>query len=93
MTTPSPLLCHRCGAELIPGQGNFYIVRIEAFADPTPADITAEDLQRDLRAEIERLLKQMESSSQQELMDQVHRKLLIHLCRPCYASWIENPAR
>ncbi len=31
-----PGLCHRCAAVLTPGDGSFYVVRIEAFADPSP---------------------------------------------------------
>ena len=92
MTSPSSLLCHRCGVELVPGKGNFYVIRIEAFADPTPADITAEDLERDWRVEMQRLIDQMRENSEQELMDQVYRRLFIHLCRPCYDKWIESPA-
>jgi hypothetical protein len=34
----SPLLCARCGVELTPGKGDFYVVRIEAVADPTPVN-------------------------------------------------------
>ena len=26
----------------------------------------------------------------QEAMDEVHRRLTIHLCRPCYRGWIES---
>ena len=37
-----PVLCHRCGVELTPGAGNFYVVCIEAFADPSPPIISAE---------------------------------------------------
>jgi hypothetical protein len=39
-----PLLCDRCGVELTPGKGDFYVVRIEAVADPTPPRFTEEDL-------------------------------------------------
>ena len=28
-----PLLCARCGVELTPGKGDFYVVKIEAWAD------------------------------------------------------------
>ncbi len=86
-----PLLCHRCGAELEPGKGEFYVVRIEAFADPTPPNITAEDLRRDIPAEIERLLASMRDLSEQEAMDQVYRKLTLYLCTACYRRWIEHP--
>jgi len=30
------LSCAKCGAELTPGKGDFYVVRIEAVADPSP---------------------------------------------------------
>ena len=86
----SPLLCYRCGAELSPGRAELYIVRIEAFADPT-VTITEEDLQRDIRAEIKRLVETMSHLSEQEAMDQVYRKLTIYLCNACYREWIENP--
>jgi len=86
------LFCHRCGAVLEPGKGNFYVVRIEAFADPTPPDIPDADQCPDPGAEIDRLIDEMRNMSEQELMDQVYRRLTIHLCGTCYADWIENPA-
>ena len=86
-----PLLCHRCGAVLEPGEGNFYVVRIEAFADPSPPNLTDEDLERDFAAEIDRISRELSKLSEQEAMDQVYRKLTIFLCRACYEDWIENP--
>lgn len=86
-----PLLCARCSVELTPGTGDFYVVRIEAFADSTPPVFSAEDLQRDARAEIERLLDEMRELSERELLDQVYRHLILYLCGPCYRQWIEDP--
>jgi hypothetical protein len=91
MDERTPLLCHRCGCDLAPGRGNFYVVRIEAWADPTPPNITSDDLAADIGAEIDKLLEQMRNMSERELMDQVHRRLTIHLCGTCYKTWIENP--
>jgi len=85
------VLCHKCGGELRRGVGDFFVVRIEAFADPSPPVITADDLRRDARAEIKRLIHSMRHMSEQELMDQVYRRLTIHLCQACYQAWIENP--
>jgi hypothetical protein len=87
----SPLFCERCGAELEPGRGEFYVVRIEAFADPTPPSFTAADLQRDVGAEIERLVASLRALSEQEAMDQVYRKMVLYLCNGCYQQWIERP--
>jgi hypothetical protein len=87
----APLFCHRCAAELEPGKGQFYVVRIEAFADPTPPTITVEDLERDIAGEIDRLIKAMGELSDREAMDQVYRRMTVYLCTPCYREWIENP--
>ncbi len=88
------LVCHRCGVDLAPGKGNFYVVRIEAFADPTPPDLTdAELLDVDVDEEISRLIEEMKDMSSRDLMEQVYRRLTIHLCGRCYKQWIEDPAR
>ena len=78
----------RCATELTPDKGDFYLVRIEALADPSPPRFSEEDLMHDHRAEIERLIEQMRNLSEQELTDQVYRRLILYLCRPCYRWWI-----
>ena len=85
----APVFCDRCGTELRPGTGNFYVVKIEAVADPAPPTMPEPDI--DLRQEIERLLARMRELSAQEAMDQVYRRVVLYLCRPCYADWIEKP--
>ncbi|MHC4217086.1 MAG: hypothetical protein ACYSU7_01390 [Planctomycetota bacterium] len=86
-----PHVCHRCGAELTPGEGSFYVVRIEAFADPTPPPLDDETSLAEISAEMEQLIESMSDLSPQELMDQVYRRLTLLLCRGCYHHWIENP--
>ena len=88
----SPLFCDRCSKELIPGTGDFYLVRIEPLADPFPPIFDDEDLSRDPREEIVRLIEQSRELSDQELLDQVYRRLTIYLCLRCYSEWIERPA-
>jgi hypothetical protein len=34
----------------------------------------------------------MKDVSEREALDQVYRRLTIHLCTACYRQWIENPA-
>jgi len=85
------LFCHRCAKELETGRGQFYVVKIEAFADPSPLKITLEDLQRDIEGEIKRLVGEIGEMSESEAMDQVYRKMYIYLCYLCYSQWIENP--
>ncbi len=86
-----PLFCCHCGDHLRPGRGDFYVVRIEAFADPTPTTDPDGRETFDPGEEIDRLIRQMEGMSERELMDQVHRRMTIHLCGACYAAWIEDP--
>ncbi|MBN2294363.1 MAG: hypothetical protein JXM70_18185 [Pirellulales bacterium] len=85
------LCCARCSAELMPGKGDFYMVKIEALADPSPPDFSEDDLARDHKAEIERLMEQMGDLSERELFDQIYRRLVLYMCGPCYRQWIENP--
>lgn len=94
MTEPDhhPLFCCCCGGYLTPGRGDFYVVRIEAFADPSPPSDESGDGPLDPGDEIDRLISQMEGMSERELMDQVHRRVTIHLCGECYRPWIEHPA-
>jgi hypothetical protein len=87
-----PLICHRCAAPLTPGEGSFYVVRIEAWADPTPPSVSGEETAAEVGLEIEQLLERMKDLSEQELLDQVFRRVTMTLCGACYRSWIENPA-
>jgi len=87
-----PQFCDRCSRRLERGRGEFFVVEIEAFADPTPPEFSEEDLQRDPRAEIHRLLEEFDDLSQREALDQIYRRLTLTLCTPCFRQWIENPA-
>lgn len=91
MNANDSLLCHRCAGVLTPGEGNFYIVRIEAVCDPSPPLLDEQEPIEHFADEWERLLAQMQHLSERELMDQVHRRMTLHLCATCYRDWIENP--
>jgi len=88
-----PVICARCSRTLTPGDGTFYVVTINAIADPSGPVVDDEPPSaEELRQEIEALLAQLREQSPQEAMDDVHRRLTIHLCVGCYRKWIENPA-
>ena len=61
------LHCKRCSKEVHPGRGDYYLVRIDAVADPQPPVITQEDLDQDVGVEIERLICLMKGLSEQQL--------------------------
>jgi hypothetical protein len=88
----SPLLCSRCLKTLATGRGEFYVVNIVAYADPSPPEISSDDLAHDYRADWRKTIAALAAISPQEALDQVYRRVIIHLCNTCYADWIENPA-
>ena len=92
MSDDSPLLCTRCLKTLEPGCGEFYVVAIEAIADPTPPSFSGDDLPGDYRADWREIVAALKDVSPQEALDQVYRRVVIHLCNACYRDWIENPA-
>ena len=68
-------------------------MHIEAMADPSPPILDEEDIKKNLLKDIGRLIEETRDLSQQELLDQVYRRVTIYLCSGCYNKWIENPAR
>jgi hypothetical protein len=87
----APLLCNHCLKSLRSGRGEFYVVNIEAIADPAPPEIDPGELRRDYRADWREIVAALKDISPQEALDQVYRRLVIHLCNDCYRDWIENP--
>jgi len=85
------LICHRCGSDLEPGEGRFWIVRIDAVCDPSPPRIDSTESLESLAADYEALLAEMADRSERELMDQVHRRMVLHLCAACFNVWYERP--
>lgn len=67
-------------------------MRIEAVADPSPPEIDTDRPAQEIRREIEALCAELSSMSEREALDEVHRRVIIFLCGPCYRDWIENPA-
>ncbi len=86
-----PLVCLRCGSALTRGDGSFYVVKIEAYADPSPPTIDGDEDPGSIAVEFDALVEQLGELSEQELMDQVYRRMVLLLCRSCYTRWIDNP--
>jgi hypothetical protein len=91
MSDDTPLLCTQCLKTLQPGRGEYYVVTIDAVCDPTPPTIDAGDLRHDLRRDWREIVAELQDVSPQEALDQVYRRVVIHLCNGCFRTWIENP--
>lgn len=85
------LICHRCGCALERGEGTCWFVRIDAVCDPSPPQEQTDQPLESLAADYERLLAQMSAMSERELMDQVHRRMVLHLCSRCFERWYDRP--
>jgi len=83
----SPILCARCLKELTPGKGEFYIVDIDARADPTPPVLEEND-DRDYESEINAIVAEL---NRLPACEANHQRLTLHLCLGCYGEWIEKP--
>jgi len=68
-----------------------YVVRIEGFAAYDPLELTKRDLERDFEAEMRQILKELESLSEGEAADQVHRAFAYDLCPDCWAAYLRDP--
>ena len=86
------LLCARCLKTLKPGAGDFFQIEIQAVADPAPPEIAESPSLEAIRQEIQLQLNQLEDLSPQEAMDQIQRRVTMHLCNSCFQDWIEHPA-
>jgi hypothetical protein len=80
LSNASPIFCDRCLAILKPGDGNFYVVAIDAMADPTPPRLD-HDMRsdRDLQQEIRELIHQLEDMSEREAVDRAVAPVLAAL--------------
>jgi hypothetical protein len=75
---------------LTPGHGDFFVIRIEAVADPSPPTFE-EDPGESLSNEINDLFEHLSQLTEQEALDQVFRRVMLYLCCTCYERWIEDP--
>jgi hypothetical protein len=80
-----------CGRLLLIDSEVRYEVKIEVKAAYDPMEISQEDLNKDFKAEIAKLLRQMEGLSAEEAQSQVYRAFEFDLCPACQRRYIENP--
>jgi hypothetical protein len=83
--------CDLCGTRMSANDPNRYILKIEAFAAAGPVEITQEDLRRDHKEEIRRLLDTLSRQSQDQIEDSVYRAFRYDLCTACHAKFLRQP--
>jgi hypothetical protein len=61
----------------------WFVLRIELFADPTPPDITKEDLHKDHKEEMKKIIKEMGKTNPDEANDEIHERYQFVVCKDC----------
>ncbi len=90
MAAHTRVLCDRCG-RAVPRNAH-YRVRIEVVADPSPPDLTREDVEEaDFDWTVSQLLDEMKDATADELEDAVARQFEFRICRPCQLRFLRDP--
>jgi hypothetical protein len=85
--------CDRCKKGLLIDEPVRYrvLIRVEAAYDPM--EITADDLARDLDAEMKATIGKLRSLSADQAQDQVARDFRFDLCMACQKDYLKAPLR
>jgi ribosomal protein L40E len=90
MTAHTRVICDRCG-RAVPRHAH-YRVRIEVVADPSPPELTQEDLdETDFDWTMAQLLDEMKHATADELEDAVARSFEFRICRSCQLRLLRDP--
>ena len=85
------LSCDRCGKSLLVDEDTRYLARIEVVAAYDPPEVMRQDLERDLEAEMRRLVAAAAARDRKELEEEVAAIRRFDLCPPCRKAFLEDP--
>ena len=85
------LSCDLCGKALLIDENARYLVRIQVYAAYDPMELTPDDLAKDHRAEIRKLIERLEDMDPQEVEDSVYKEFRFDLCPACQRRYIKSP--
>ena len=85
------LSCDRCDRTLLVHEDVRYIVELKVYAAYDVLELTQEDLARDHKSEIARLIAEIEKRDPESLMDEVAREMKLDLCPACQRIFLKNP--
>ena len=84
--------CDVCGKDLLSGELNRYVVKMEAFAAGDPAELTEENTEPDHVEEMARLLHEQEEAGEDgPSLLPLSKKMRFDLCRSCYRRFLDDP--
>jgi hypothetical protein len=83
--------CDLCGKDLTTSSDPRFVVKITAYADFDPTEITDDDLDQDHMEEISTILQSQENLSPEELDAQLFKGFRYDLCSACHGKFIKDP--
>jgi len=84
-------ICDMCGKSLLVDEDVRYEVTIEIKSAYDPMELTKNDLRRNYKKEMGKLLDKMKDRNPQELEDEVYKLFKFDLCLVCQQKLIKNP--
>ena len=85
------LVCDLCDDTLLVDSDVRYVLDIRGYAAYDPLEITNADLEKDLKAEIDRLLSRMEGEDPRSLEEDVFKEFRLDLCPRCWKLYRKDP--
>jgi len=83
--------CDMCGRRMAEGQDLRFVAKIQVHASADPLEITAEDLEGDIREKMRRLIEELKDMDPQEVERSVYCAFQFDLCPRCWKRYIEDP--
>ena len=83
--------CDQCGKELVPGEDDRFVVKIEAFAAQDPAQLVEADLDDDHMEAVSELLKDLEGGDGDLELPEPCKHFRYDLCADCHARFVRDP--
>jgi hypothetical protein len=84
--------CDLCGKELLPGDDQRYVLKMEVFAAHDPAEICDADLDEDHIEAVSQLLRDMEDNlADPEEAAPAYKKFRYDLCPECHKKFVRDP--
>jgi hypothetical protein len=85
------ITCDLCGKDVLPGDKQRYVVKIEVFAAHDPAEITEDDLDDDHMEAVSEMIREMEENDESEPLPPASKKFRYDLCPDCQKKFLRDP--
>ena len=82
--------CDQCGKELVAGEDERFVVKIEAFPAQNPAQLVESDLDDDHMEAVSELLSALEDGDELDVPE-ASRHFHYDLCADCHQRYVRDP--